>query len=224
MGLGRGQFGERVGEARPSGKPGARYMSLTVAPTRNGRSTTTAAAGSERAGLARSLQGCPPTAPSRPSARGTWRSSHPIALGRTGGQNGNVRPAHLLQPGSGHRRAHAVIIHQHDPPAPGRNVSVGFLHQLAAGSRAGAAQMPGLVFFGGAGIEHVEGALCGVGAPPFERRLVDTGNVAARAPPVPRPRALPTPRGGDLRRSLAWRPAQPRARPGARPSCHPSAT
>jgi hypothetical protein len=94
----------------------------------------------------------------------TQRSRHvasgdAVTVGRSGGKDGNIGPTHLLQPGSGHRRAHAVIVDQHDPPTPSRDARVGFLHQLAPGSRAGAAQMPGLVFFGGADVEHVEGAL-----------------------------------------------------------------
>ena len=42
-----------------------------------------------------------------------------------------------------HHRAHAVVVHQHDARAPGRDMRVGFLHQLAAGRDPRAGDMPG---------------------------------------------------------------------------------
>ena len=137
-GFGGGQFGEGVGESRPGREPGARYVTLAIAPAQCEIDDHRAAGSEGAAQLARPDTGYR-------SGVETEHARHvvparPIALARTSGKNGNVGPSHLLQPGSGHRRAHAVIVDQHDARTPRRNVRVGFLHQLAAGSRAGAAE------------------------------------------------------------------------------------
>ena len=66
-------------------------------------------------------------------------------------------PAHLGQPGRGHRGPAAVIAGQHHEGSPDRGVPVGLLHQLPAGRRPEPGQVAGGVLLGGADVEPVHG-------------------------------------------------------------------
>ena len=42
----------------------------------------------------------------------------------------DIRPAHLQHPRRRHRRADAIVVHQHNSAVPHTNESIGFLDEL----------------------------------------------------------------------------------------------
>src|SRR5581483_5052195 len=76
------------------------------------------------------------------------------------GQYENIPPAHLLEPGSGHERAHLLVVTQNDSGSERAGVAIRSLHQLAAKRGDGAGEVAGRVF---GRLAHVEN----VGRSPF---------------------------------------------------------
>ena len=88
-------------------------------------------------------------------------------------QHHRVAPAHLHEPGGGHRRAHAIVIDQHDARAQRAGLLVGSLHELAARDPSRVGQVSGLVLLAVADVEHEERTFTGLGAPSVEGGAVD---------------------------------------------------
>jgi hypothetical protein len=82
-------------------------------------------------------------------------------------------PAHLFHPVRSHHGTHAVAVHEHDTRAPRGGVAIGFLHELTAGHAFHPREVGRGIFVRIAHVEDVQGAPGRLGAPFFQRRLVD---------------------------------------------------
>jgi hypothetical protein len=85
---------------------------------------------------------------------------------------------HLPQPARDSRRAHAVVVEQHEPRAAHADVLVAGLHQLPAGRVLRARQAAGREFFGRAHVAEEQAAAC-VAGPLLHGLCRDRGHVEA---------------------------------------------